>query len=195
VAIQKLVKTQKQLAQERIEEERMHDVLLLLSQLLENEEVTVKLIINCLYDVGSVNLINKKIRSYPINAIALGIAKMSKPVFRIVAITWVNKNVPRLATNWLRSQVSFPNLEDKKPQVSVDIASKAHLEPLTVTRNNSIEEIKRLRSEVRYLTGISVTALIALASTLIWIIHSPQPKTIIFHATNSNGNLATKPMK
>jgi hypothetical protein len=195
VTIRRLVKVSKELAQERIEEERFHDVLLLISHLLKSEEVTVNLIINCLYDVGSVNLINKKIRSRPLNATALGVARMSKPVFRIIAINWVYKNVPRLATNWLRSKVTFPQLEDKQQPVSVGVVSKVELEPPSQVRQDSIEEIKRLRSEVRYLAGISITSLIALVSTLMWAIHTPQSRTIIFHAGDINGNLATKLMK
>ena len=185
----KLVKVPKQLAQERIEEERMHDVLLLMTHLLKSEEVTVKLMLNCLYDVGSVNLINKKLRSRPLNFIALGIARMSKPVFSIVALRWVQKNAPRLATDWFYSKVSFPNLEDQQPD-AIAIVSKVQLDSLDTSR----EEIKRLRSEVRYLAGISAGALAALASTVIWVSHNPQARTVI-HTTNSNGNLATTPSK
>lgn len=177
------------MAQERIGEERMHDVLLLMTHLLKSEEVTLKLILNCLYDVGSVNLINNKLRSRPLSFMALGIARMSKPVFRTVALHWVQKNAPRLATDWLYSKVSFQNVEDQQPD-AIAVVSKVQLDSL----DTSQQEIKRLRSEVRYLTGISAGALVALASTVIWVSHNPHARTVI-HTTNSNGNLATTPSK
>ncbi len=48
-------------AQEELKkQERMRDVFLLLQQLVEREEITLRLIIDCLYDVGTVNIVNKK---------------------------------------------------------------------------------------------------------------------------------------
>ncbi len=88
-------------------QERMRDVLLLLQQLVEREEVTLKLIIDCLYDVGAINLANKKIHNPPLNRIMKAIASMLKPAFRVVALIWAKKNLPTLVTNWLERQVSF----------------------------------------------------------------------------------------
>jgi hypothetical protein len=65
------------------------------------------LLIDCLYDVGSVNLVNKRIRNRRLNSLMKAIAIMSKPVFRIVMLRWVKKNVPLLVTNWLERKVSF----------------------------------------------------------------------------------------
>ncbi|MBR8828370.1 MAG: hypothetical protein DSM107014_10815 [Gomphosphaeria aponina SAG 52.96 = DSM 107014] len=92
---------------ERMEQERMHDVLLMLQHLVEREDATVKIILDCLYDVGSVNLINDKFRSPSLNGIMKSIAKMSKPVFRMVALRWFKKNCPQLIADWLHSKVSF----------------------------------------------------------------------------------------
>ncbi|MGF1541225.1 MAG: hypothetical protein ACFCU5_12365 [Pleurocapsa sp.] len=94
-------------AEEIKKQERMRDVLLLLQQLVEREEVTLKLIVDCLYDVGSINLANKKLQNQPLNRIMKAIASMLKPAFRIVALIWVKKNLPVLVTNWLESKVSF----------------------------------------------------------------------------------------
>ena len=93
--------------EERIKKERMRDVFLLVQQLIEREEVTLKLIVDCLYDVGSINLVNKKFHKQPLNGFMKAIATMSKPVVRIVAMRWVKKNVPLLLTNWLERKVSF----------------------------------------------------------------------------------------
>ncbi len=94
-------------AEELKKQERMRDVLLLLQQLVEREEVTLKLIIDCLYDVGSINLANKKLQNRPLNRIMKAIANMLKPAFRIAALIWVKKNLPILVTNWLEDKVSF----------------------------------------------------------------------------------------
>lgn len=96
-----------QLDEERMKQQRMRDVMLLLESLFEREETTVKMIIDCLYDVGSVNLINKKFQSKPLNGWLKWIAALSKPVFRVVAIRWFKKNCPQLLTNWLHTKVRF----------------------------------------------------------------------------------------
>jgi hypothetical protein len=57
--------------------------------------------------VGSINLINKKIRRRNLNFIMKAIARFSKPMFRIYALYWVKKNTPKLITNWLASKVKF----------------------------------------------------------------------------------------
>ncbi|HHP7232594.1 MAG TPA: hypothetical protein ACFCUY_17270 [Xenococcaceae cyanobacterium] len=102
-----LPRIQKISEEERQKQERMRDVLLLLEQLVEREEVTLKLIIDSLYDVGSINIVNQKFRNRPLNRFLKAIAKMSKPVLRIVALRWVKKNLPILVANWLESKVSF----------------------------------------------------------------------------------------
>ncbi|ACK68997.1 conserved hypothetical protein [Gloeothece citriformis PCC 7424] len=91
----------------RLERQRMDDVLLLLSNLVEREEATVKLILDCLYDVGSVNLIDKKFRKRPVNSLLKSIARLSKPAFKVVAFYWFKKNCPQLITDWLYKKVKF----------------------------------------------------------------------------------------
>ncbi|PSF34234.1 hypothetical protein C7H19_19080 [Aphanothece hegewaldii CCALA 016] len=93
--------------EERLKQERMKDVLLLLEQLVEREEVTVKKILDCLYDVGSINLINKKFSTRPLNRMMKWIAKLTRPAFRVVALYWFKKNCPQLITDWLGTKVKF----------------------------------------------------------------------------------------
>jgi hypothetical protein len=90
-----------------VEREKIRDIQLLLENLFKREETTVKMVLNSLYDVGSVNLINKKFSHRPINRLMKYIANLSKPLFLIVAIRWFHKNVPSKLTNWLMSQVNF----------------------------------------------------------------------------------------
>ncbi|GAA6617076.1 hypothetical protein NUACC26_028850 [Scytonema sp. NUACC26] len=166
-----------------MQQERMHDVLLLLNHLTQNEEATVKLILDALYDVASVNLINKKLQNRSLNVVAKSIARMSKPVFKIFALRWFQKNCPQLITNWLYSQVTFTVVQPEV--VPTAIVPETQLDSLSRIDNTSQDEIKRLRSEVRYLAGISLGALIALATTVLW--GNPQLKTISSQPVSSVG--------
>ncbi|MCC5614364.1 hypothetical protein LC605_04580 [Nostoc sp. CHAB 5836] len=151
------------LAEKYMEAERMHDVLLLLQNLVNSEEATVKLILDCLYDVGSVNLINQKLPLKPLNRVMKLIARMSKPVFRTLALNWFKKNCPQLITNWLYTQVSFVNLLNKPEQVAIEV-TKLQPYPISQTENLS-QEIKNLRYQVRWLAGISIIAIAVLGIT------------------------------
>jgi hypothetical protein len=93
--------------EEQLKQQRMQEVLLLIDSLFQREETTFKIIIDCLYDVGSVNLINKKFRRRNLNFIMKAIARFSKPIFKVYALYWVKKNSPKLITNWLASKIKF----------------------------------------------------------------------------------------
>lgn len=98
---------EKAIAEEQMKDARMQDVRLLLENLFEREEATVKLVLDCLYDVGSVNLINNKVGARALKGPLKWIALTVKPTFRFVALRWFKKNCPDLIVNWLRSQVDF----------------------------------------------------------------------------------------
>ncbi len=91
----------------QVELERMQDVLLLLENLFNREEATLRVIVDCLYDIGATNLINQRVRNRPLNRIMKWIAKLTKPGFQLVAVRWSRKNAPKLIADWLHSQVSF----------------------------------------------------------------------------------------
>ena len=86
----------------------MQDILVLLQHLAENEETTIKLIIDCLYDVGAVNFINRKVQNPAINQFTKSIASLSKPVAKRFGLYWFKKNCPELIVNWLQRKVAFP---------------------------------------------------------------------------------------
>lgn len=111
------------------EDERMRDVEMLLESLFLREEITVRLIVDCLYDVGSVNLVNQRVHSRPLNRLLKAIARHSKPVFRIFMIRWTKQNCPGMIANWLHSQVMFEPGESivsevVNPQVETPYISK-----------------------------------------------------------------------
>ncbi|MBD2629917.1 hypothetical protein [Trichormus variabilis] len=164
------IKTSNELTKLATEKEReeklMQDVLLLLENLIDREEITIKLILNCLYDVGATNLINQKIQFRTLNRTMKVISKMSKPAFRMIAWQWFKKNCPNLIANWLRSKIEFKIVEN----VTVEIVREnqdANLNSLSPTQYQ-IYEVKHLRSQVKLLTGILVGAVTVLAGSFVW---------------------------
>jgi hypothetical protein len=93
--------------EKRFQEERLRDVYLLLENLALNEEATIKLIIDCLYDIGIINLINKKIPNRSMNKLAKFLSGTPKPIVKIIAWQWVKKNLPNKVTNWLSNKIKF----------------------------------------------------------------------------------------
>lgn len=182
-----LVKTDKLpdvLAEKTQEKERMHDVFLLLQNLSNREEVTIKLIIDSLYDIASVNLINKKFSYGPLRKILKSIGRMSKPAFRFFAWRWFLKNFPPLITKWLYKQVSFNTASKKKAQKPVTTIPQqnAQLEAAT-TANPTLElelelelanqeksqQIKHLRSRIKWLTGMLIGIITIFSSGFLWL--------------------------
>lgn len=107
VTPQPIVSIVTQPSDSRFELDRIRDVLVLMTGLIEREETTIKLIIDCLYDIAHVKLIDKKVKFRPLGSIAKLIARMSKPVLIVFAWRWVKKNCPQLVTNWLYRKVKF----------------------------------------------------------------------------------------
>ena len=105
--LRKPSKTSVTVRERQIEDDRMRDVELLLESLFLREEVTLRLVLDCLYDVGSINLVNRKVQSRPLNKLMKAIARLSKPAFRPFMIRWSRKNCPHLIADWLHSQVRF----------------------------------------------------------------------------------------
>lgn len=109
----------------RNETERMYDVLMLLDQLFRREEAALKLILGCLYDVGSVNLVNQKINHQTANRLVKWIASLSKPIFGMIALRWFYKNCPQLLVDWLYSKLTFEKVAGKsKSPTPAAIASE-----------------------------------------------------------------------
>ncbi|MFY0609224.1 hypothetical protein [Candidatus Atelocyanobacterium thalassae] len=92
---------------EQLEIEQKKNVILLVENLMEREEITIKMIIDCLYDVGSVNFVDKKFRLPSANKILKVIARLSKPSFRTIAFYWGKKIAPELITDWLLQKIKF----------------------------------------------------------------------------------------
>ena len=168
------MKNSRQVAEKRTEAERMQDVRLLLDHLARSQETTIKLILDCLYDVGAVNLINQKIEIKSLNRLSKSVATVSKPVFRIIAYRWFKKNCPDLITHWLHKKVSFgakPTTLDKLNGQVVEV-----LPPAPYPRPQLMnQEIKRLRTQVRILAGMLVGAIALFGGATLWFMYGEEP--------------------
>jgi hypothetical protein len=135
-----------------LEEERMKNILLLLEHLFEREDTTVKLVLEYLYEVGSIRIIDKNIHIGFLNRSLKSVARMSKPVFKIAGLYWFQRNCPKLITDWLYSLVMF---EEETPIEN----SQIELQQLEIQIKE--REIQRLRTRERLLAAVSVGAIAA----------------------------------
>lgn len=188
-------------AEAQREAERMQDVRLLLDHLLRQEAVTVKFILDRLYDVGSVNFINQKVRSQPLNQLTKAIAVMSKPAFKLLALRWINKNCSRLITNWLYRKVRF-NAPDTQPAVTVTkvldaqatpaltpsvdpsqrVASNQPVEPVRLVEPEQLvardRQIQQLQHQVRWLTGLLAGVILLWGGSIIVPHYAPASNSL-----------------
>lgn len=164
--------------EERIERERIHDVLLLLDNLVLQEKATISLIIDCLYDVGAVNIANGKVRVRSLNRLSKAIARFSKPMFRMIAWYWFRKNCPTLIANWLHAKVKFePPKEEFFEELDSQLAEVEVLPSMLPTEAGSAE-VRQLKAQVRLLTGLLIGAIALLGSTLLWLGYNQMPELL-----------------
>lgn len=155
----------------------MQDTHLLLTNLAEREKATVTAILDSLYEVGSVRLINKKVSVKALRGPLKGIARFSKPVFQLFAWRWFKRNCPELITNWLYRQVRFGEksllLEAVENEVEpIEVLPSPELPPaldeLTTDSSESIspiiekqaKEILALRGRITLLSSAVVVLIV-----------------------------------
>lgn len=149
--------------------QRMQDVLLLLDNLAKREAATVKDVLDCLYDIGSARLINQRVSIRTLRGPLKSIARFSKPVFRIFALRWFQKNCPQMITNWLYKQVIFngggPIFEEGDELKVIDVTPTRNQLPPIVEQQ--AREINALRGRVGWLTVLLVMVVIAACLNLL----------------------------
>ena len=159
--------------EERMEADRMRDVLLMLEGLVNREEITVKIILDCLYDIGSVHLINQKAPCRHLTGMMKLIAKLSKPAFRFFALRWFKRTCPKLIADWLHSQVMFQQLSKQASNRAVQDVTAYESTTLVKRVDAHNLEIQRLRNQVRWLTRALIGAIAALGGvTTLWLLSS-----------------------
>lgn len=94
--------------EKQLADEHMQDVELILENLFQREEATLQLVLDRLYDIGSNNFINYRVKPRQLNRLMKWIARLTKPAFHHIALRWSKKNCPKLIAEWLYSLVQFP---------------------------------------------------------------------------------------
>lgn len=152
------------------EEQQIQEILLILEQLVQREDATVRFILERLYDIGTLNLLQKKLNAHPLTRLIKPVRRASRGTFRRVGTWWFQKYCPQLITDWLYSLVAFdpPEEEEKPPTIIVE--SPYALPPAELTR-----EVSRLRSQTRWLMTIMVGAIVLFGSSFFWIDYSLKP--------------------
>jgi hypothetical protein len=145
----------------RFEQARMTDVTFLLEAMFIKEEATVEQILDCLYDIGSINLIDQRVQRRSLNRIAKWIAQHSKPIFRIIALRWFKRNCPNLITDWLYTQVKF------EPQKVAEVVETTEAHP-----NNETEVTKLVEATERTAIALAPTAELELYRRKVHLLHS-----------------------
>lgn len=149
--------TLQQQAEQRLEAERMQEVMFMLKNLLDREQITVKAIISCLLDVVTIHFINDRVQIRPLRPLARPLAKLSKPALVFVTHRWVQKKCPQLITNWIQRRIL---LKTTRPQPQpIQTTPQVTVEPTVIYQH----EIRRLRSRVQLTTG----ALVGVSSVLV----------------------------
>ncbi|MFM2430017.1 MAG: hypothetical protein RLZZ511_1230 [Cyanobacteriota bacterium] len=133
----------------RMETERMQDVVLLLERLAAHDETTVKLIMDCLYDVGSVHFANQKVANPALNHLLRASARMSKPVFRLFAVKWFQKNCPQMIADWLYTVATF---QAQAAPITPPPETIEVMRELEVAQR----QVRALQMRVKCLTGLAV---------------------------------------
>ncbi|XQQ05262.1 MAG: hypothetical protein EDM05_64625 [Leptolyngbya sp. IPPAS B-1204] len=155
---------------QQFEQERMLDVLFLLDLMFVREEATVKQIVDCLYDIGSINLINQRVPSRHLKLCARWIARFSKPAFRFFFLRWFRRNCPQLIADWLYNQVKFEPQQITKAVEAVEVAEAAQIQPTPAVTELDLyrQEVRLLHSRVRLLTTLLIGVTVTLGSGLAW---------------------------
>ncbi|MGD1903753.1 MAG: hypothetical protein ACFB9N_16110 [Geitlerinemataceae cyanobacterium] len=158
------------------EDERVRDVQISVEQMFLREEQTVDFVLGCLYDIGSANLIEKKVPLRLLKPPLRSIARFSRPAFRFVAVRWFHKNCPAMITDWLHSLVVFeppePESEADKALATVDIdaieARSAQVELALAVQQKEFE-VTRLEHQLRVTTLVAVTLAALFGSATLWL--------------------------
>jgi hypothetical protein len=110
----------------QIEDTSRKEVQLLLENLFQREEATVKLIIDCLFDMSAVYLINQKVPTSLAKRLAKGMAKISRSGIRIIAFRYVFKKfvASGFLTNFLFNKVKNVAKINPPPQPQKQLNSQ-----------------------------------------------------------------------
>lgn len=157
-------KTREEIQQE---ETKLREILVLLDQLFRREEATAKGIVGCLYDIATVNIINKYCPLWGINGTLKYLTRFPRPIAQSLGVKlYLQPQCPKLITDWLYTLVEFP--QEKTPVIEPEIVENQLLPAL----KKSQLEINSLRNKVKLLTGSLVATVIVFSGSFAWVAHN-----------------------
>ena len=179
--------TPQQAAEQRLEAERMQEVMFLLKNLLDREQTTVKAIVACLLDIGAIHFINDRVRFRSLRPLARPLAKLSKPALIFFANRWVQQKCPQMIASFLGRRVLLKVKRSQPIQISQPV-TPAVLEPTVIYQH----EIRRLRSRVQLTTG----ALVGVSGVLVLALIGVDVKSVnsFWQSSSSSSNPSSAAM-
>ncbi|BAQ60881.1 hypothetical protein GM3708_1287 [Geminocystis sp. NIES-3708] len=150
-----------------LEQIKLREILILLDQLFKREEVTAKAIVGCLYDIATINLINKYFPLWGINATLKYLSRFPRPIAQSLGVKlYLQPKCPQLITDWLYTLVEFSEKEILSLETNI-IADE-----LLPILNKSKLEIKSLNKKVKILGGSLAATIIFFSGSFIWIAYN-----------------------
>jgi hypothetical protein len=145
----------------------MQDVQLLLETMFERENSTLKLVLDRLYEIGAINLVNQRVPNPCLNQIARWITRCSRPVGKLLIMRWFKRNCPQLISRWLYSQVKF-----ESKQVASRSTGSTHLNKAVSSAEveSYRRQVQQLNSRVRLLTILLIGVTFTLGGSLAWAV-------------------------
>lgn len=169
----------KTLQEQEIETIKLREILLLLDQLFRREEATAQAIVGCLYDIATINIINKYCPLWGINPTLKYLTRFPRPLVKSLGVKlYLQPQCPKLITDWLYSLVEFPN--QKTPVIDIEIIEQ---ELLPTLQKNRLE-IASLKQKVKLLTGSLLVSLTIFIIGFTWIAYNLQMSPIELFSTS-----------
>ena len=178
----------KTIKEQEFEEQKLIEILILLSQMFQREETTAKAIVGCLYDIALMNLINKYTPLWGINGTLKFISRFPRPVAQHLGVKlFVQPKCPKLITDWFYTLVEFGDGDEDA--VDVEILPQEDLLP--VLQQNQ-DEIKSLQGRLKLLTSAFVATIVVFGGSFAWISHNQQMSPLDLLTNNQNTSLTNQ---
>jgi hypothetical protein len=169
--------------EQQLEQERLREIWILLSQLFEREEVTARAIVGCLYDIATINLINKYTPLWGINHTLKYLTRFPRPLAQCLGVKlYVQPKCPQLITDWFYSLVEFPSSTTSKEEKVLEG------ELLPTLEQNQVQ-IKSLQGRVKLLTGTLVTTIAIFSGGFFWVAYNLQINPLDLFTTRQTQNM------
>jgi len=166
---------------ENHEQIKVQEITLILQHLIEREEVTVRFILDRLYEIGTVNLMHHHVQWRSLHPPLHHIARFSQPLFRRIGIFWFNHHGAELIARWLHSLVRFkPASEPQTLELTAYTVTNAEIKRLPPSMIIQHPQVQQLRSQVRLLALCLIGGIAMVSSSIFWLDYRLKPATSEF---------------